>query len=292
MYRESPTAIAVGNFDGFHLGHQELLKRLRMHADHRRLTPGALTFKPNPKVYFGRAIPLIFTDSQKEEVLKKQQIDRVIFLSFSEVVRLSAEDFIRRILIGKFGMRALVVGENFRFGAGRTGTIDLLTHIARQEDFSLEVVPSLTFEGERISSSRIRKLLVHGDVERAGRLLGRNYFIDGIVVSGAGRGRKLGFPTINLKTDNQILPRGVFATLVEWKSKCMNAVTNIGSSPTFGRSFEQVETHILDFRKNIYGHHVRLHFIHKLRDEFRFDGPDELVAQIRRDVGSFHIDRN
>lgn len=285
-------AVAVGNFDGFHLGHQELISRLRVLAAKKVLGTRVLTFKPNPKVYFGRSIPLIFTDKQKEAILKSQQVDKVVFQPFAGVAQLDAEEFVCRILVRKQHMQALVVGENFRFGAGRTGSIDFLQRLAPEVGFDLEVVPAFTYDGERVSSSRIRGLLDKGSVDEAARLLGRYYFIDGIVVSGAGRGRKLGFPTINLKTDNKVLPRGVFATQVEWKDRLLPAVTNIGSSPTFSRSFQKVETHIIGFDKQIYRHHVRLHFIYKLRDEFCFENASELVAQIRRDVRNAHIDKN
>jgi riboflavin kinase/FMN adenylyltransferase len=143
-----------------------------------------------------------------------------------------------------------------------------------------------------VSSSRIRELLLKGAVDEAAHLLGRHYYIDGVVVSGAGRGRELGFPTINLDTDNPILPRGVFSTRVEWKGRLFPAVTNIGSSPTFSRSFQQVETHIIDFHRQIYQSRVRIHFLYKLRDVFRFETTAELIAQIRRDVRNACIDTN
>lgn len=292
MHEPVPSAVAVGNFDGYHLGHQQLIKRLRALADNMELSARVLTFRPNPKVYFGRSIPLIFTDQQKARILRNQQVDEVIFQPFDRIAHLSANEFVCRFLISRLGMRALVVGENFRFGAGRTGDTDFLKHIAFSEGFHLEVVPSLTCNNGRVSSSRIRELLMQGEVEEAAHLLGRHYFIDGVVVSGEGRGRKLGFPTINLRTENQVLPDGVFATRVEWKGELFPAVTNIGSSPTFSRSVRKVETHIIDFDRQIYQHQVRLHFLYKLRDEFRFDTAAELVAQIRHDVRKAFVDKN
>ncbi|HDP94263.1 MAG TPA: bifunctional riboflavin kinase/FAD synthetase [Candidatus Aminicenantes bacterium] len=291
MHDPLPSAVAIGNFDGFHLGHQELIRRLRVLAQKRELAARVVTFRPNPKVYFGRSIPLIFTDEQKARMLESQKVDEVIFQPFSQVAHLSAKEFVCRFLIPRLSMRALVVGENFRFGAGRTGDTDFLQRIAFDKGFHLEVVPSLTRNKGRVSSSRIRELLIKGVVDEAAQLLGRHYFIDGIVVSGAGRGRKLGFPTINLNTENQVLPQGVFATRVEWKDQFYPAVTNIGLSPTFSRSIRKVETHIIDFDRQIYHNRVRLHFLYKLRDEFRFDTASELIAQIRRDVRKAFIDK-
>ena len=286
------TAIAIGNFDGLHLGHQLIFRRLALLADSRELKTLILTFRPNPKIFFGRDLPLIFTDEQKNEALQKQNSGDFLFLPFAEIADFTAADFLRRVLIRKFCMNTLVVGENFRFGSGRVGGIDFLTRSASSSGFKLEVVPPLRIDEERVSSSRIRDMLKNGNVSDAARLLGRDYYIDGRVVEGARRGRELGFPTINLETENQLLPRGVFSTCVEWNQRLFPSVTNIGYSPTFSREFKQVETHILGFDRQIYHQRVRIHFRRKLREEFRFKDGEELVKQIRRDILDAHVDIN
>lgn len=284
------TAIAVGNFDGIHLGHQLIFRLLSELAKTQGLRSLILTFHPNPKIFFGRDLPLIFTHEQKKEALGKQNVDDFVFVPFAEIADLSATDFLQSVLLGKFRMDTLVVGENFRFGSGRSGSIDFLKQSAASMDFKLKVVPPLMINNDRISSSRIRDMLNRGEVDDASRFLGRDYFIDGRVVEGARRGRELGFPTINLETENSLLPRGVFATWVEWKDRRWPSVTNIGYSPTFSREFKKVETHILDFDEQIYHQRVRIYFKRKIREEFRFKDGAELVEQIRKDIRTAHID--
>jgi riboflavin kinase/FMN adenylyltransferase len=289
-----PSAVAIGNFDGFHAGHRRLVSLLDQTARRRRLCSVVLAFRPHPRVFFGQPIRLIHTDAQRLEALRRQQPDRLFFIDFAEVADQPAADFVRRVLLATLRLRVLVVGDDFRFGRGREGDLEALGRQAAAEGFELIRVPSVVIDGGRVTSSRIRKLLEAGAVREAGRLLERPYFIDGTVVRGAGRGTALGFPTMNIATANAILPRGVFHTEVELagpRTACLRAATFIGRAPAFTdpRQPLRVEAHVPGYRGQVYGRKARLHFIDKIREERKFASPAELVEQIRRDIDSLGI---
>ncbi|MCU0235796.1 MAG: riboflavin biosynthesis protein RibF [Acidobacteria bacterium] len=285
-----PSAVAIGNFDGFHAGHRRIIETLTAEAQRRSLAAVVLTFRPHPRVFFGQPIRLISTDAQRLESLRRQALDRLFFIDFAAVAACPARDFVADILLRTLRLSVLVVGGDFRFGRDREGDLATL----RRETggrFTLIQAPDVEIDGCRVASSLIRKQLAAGAVRQAGRLLEKPYFIDGRVVRGAGRGRTLGFPTLNIASENAILPPGVFHTRVDIAGASYPALTNIGCAPTFGQAAQgpRIETHLPGFRRMVYGRKVRLHFIDKIRDERKFAGAGELAEQIRRDIASLAI---
>jgi len=300
-----PSAVAIGNFDGFHAGHRRIIEILSAQARRRGLASVVLTFHPHPRVFFGHAIHLINTDAQRLEALKRQALDRLFFIDFASVVSCPAAGFVQDILLGCLDMQLLVSGGDFRFGCDRKGDLAYLQRQAAGR-FTLIQAPDVEIDGCRVASSLIRKQLAAGAVRAAGRMLERPYFIDGVVIHGAGRGRTLGFPTLNIASDNTLLPPGVFRTQVDIAGRSFPSLTNIGRAPTFGAAALgsaqeclppagvvpgglKIETHVPDFRRTVYGKKVRLHFIDKIRDEKKFSDAGELAQQIRRDITSLGI---
>jgi len=281
-------AVAIGNFDGVHRGHQELVAVTRERALSLSGTATALTFEPHPARVLapGRAPAALCTLAQKVELLGTLGLDRVAILPFTpEVAGLAAEEFASRFLAGLLAARVVVVGEGFRFGRGRAGDLQTLRDVGERLGFEVVAVAPVTHAGAPISSSRIRHALGHGEVDEARALLGRAYSVDGRVVRGDGRGRSLGIPTANLESENEILPApGVYAGTCRLASgDVLPAVINRGHRPTFGAGVETLEAHLLGFEGDIYGTLLRVTFEARLRGEKRFDGPEALVAQIRED---------
>jgi riboflavin kinase/FMN adenylyltransferase len=290
-YKTKGSVVAIGNFDGFHLGHQKIIQRLKQIARENNLISIILTFTPNPKIYFKREKQLINTDAQKKEILENLEVDRVIIINFAEVVDMSDERFLKDILIDKYIMKHIVMGENFRFGKGREGDIGFLKRMSDQWGFGLTVVKSVTLEDHRISSTYIRKKLAAAQIEESNRMLGRRYFIEGVVVEGDKVGAELGFPTINLETDNLLLPEGVFKTTVEIDSDIYNSITYIGYRPTFSGKEKKVESHIFDFNREVYGKQVKIYFEKKLRDDMKFESKMSLINQIKKDIENLKVDK-
>jgi riboflavin kinase/FMN adenylyltransferase len=283
-----PSAVAIGNFDGFHAGHRRIVGILVENARAQGLAAVVLAFHPHPRVFFGQSIRLISTDAQRLEALKRQELDHLFFIDFAAVANLAAADFVRDILLDTLRLKLLVVGDDFRFGRGREGDLNVLEPLAAARGFAIVRVPAVEIDGGRVTSSRIRKLLEAGAVGEAGRLLEKPYFIDGIVERGAGRGRELGFPTMNIASRNAILPGGVFHTELDLAGRRYVSATFIGRAPAFTdpRQPLRVETHVPGFRGLVYGKKVRLHFIDKIREEKKFTDPGALAEQIGRDVAS------
>jgi len=287
-----PSAVAIGNFDGFHAGHRKIIETLHRTARRDKLLAVALTFHPHPRLYFNQPIPLISTDRQRRETLSRQPLDYLFFIDFGIIAALPARDFIRNFLLEVLNMRVLVVGADFRFGRGREGDLDHLRREAAAAHFRITQSATVKIDGCRVASSLIRQKLAAGDVRGANRMLQRPYYIDGIVEKGAGRGKTLGFPTINIATENQILPTGVFHTRIEVGKRQFSAVTNIGYAPTFQaatETFLKVETHIPGFQRTVYGKKIRLHFIDRIRKEKEFASVQGLVEQIRQDIAFLDI---
>ncbi|MHB8054849.1 MAG: riboflavin biosynthesis protein RibF, partial [Candidatus Aminicenantales bacterium] len=261
-------ALAVGNFDGLHRGHRRIIRRLAREAGAAGLPVALLTFAPHPeKIFSPDEILMIQTLDQRLRAIQKLGVETAVVLPFTRgIARMTAEEFAAKILAGALRARIVVVGDDFRFGAKRRGNAAFLEEAGRRLGFRTIVVPHLIDGGEPVSSSRIRAALIAGNVEEAARLLGRPYETEGQVVSGAGRGRTLGFPTANLESPNEILPPGVFATRLTRKRNTWNSVPNIGRRPTFGEFEPVVETHVLDASPLLYGSYVRLSFVGRLRD--------------------------
>jgi len=290
-------AVAVGNFDGVHRGHQALVEAAIAEARARNGTAVVLTFEPHPaRVLFPeRAASLLMTLDQKAEVLARLDVDRLAVLEFTrELAGHTAEEFARDILLATLGARVVVVGSGFRFGRDRDGDAAELAALGRRLGFDVRVVDPVVYEGERVSSTRIREAIEAGAVDLAARLLGRDYFLDGAVTEGEGRGRTLGFPTANVNSENETLPgRGVYACWCrlldeppEGRSggEGLPAAVNVGRRPTFDGERTTVEAHLLGFSGDIYGRRVRLEFVERLREERRFPGPLALREQIQADV--------
>ena len=282
------TCISIGNFDGFHKGHKKLINILTLEANKRSLKSMVVTFSPNPKIFFKREKYLINTDSQKERILSQHGVGRIVFLDFNEIVNMEGKKFLSEVLLKRLKMKTLVIGKEFMFGKNRTFNYKNLIELSKEFKFKLIVVEP-EYKGEnKISSSFIRELLYKGKIEDANNLLVNNFFIEGVVVKGYQRGRKLGFPTINIKTDNMLLPHGVFKTITHIDKKDYLSITNIGYIPTFEENFQEkrIETYVLNFNKEIYGKMVKIEFLNKIRDEYKFNTEKELVERIRKDVNS------
>ena len=283
---KSGTVVAIGNFDGLHLGHKRILRRVTSLARRKNLASLVLTFDPHPASSRGTGcVPLIQTLGDRLEGLGKSGIGAAVILPFTKAFsRLSGRTFAERVLAGKLKARDVVVGENFRFGFGRRCGIGDLAGFGRDLGFAVHAVPPVVFRGETASSSRIRALIARGAVEEASGPLGRPYEITGRVVKGAGRGTRLGIPTANLLTPNELLPPGVFLTKAGTGTRLFPSVTNIGTAPTFGRGSVLPETHMLEVRGPRPGRTLRVLFLRKLRNERKFASPEALVRRIRRDI--------
>ena len=285
------TVLAIGNFDGLHLGHRKILSRLLKEAADKECLSGVLTFSPHPEKIFGsEKISMIQTLDQRLAGIAGLGVDLILVAPFnSEFARLSGRDFVYKVLVKKLRARSVIVGPDFRFGKGRRGDIPTLRKFGKRLWFDVLVVPPVRKKSLVVSSSAIRELLKLGHIGAANQLLGRPYDIEGDVVRGEARGRTIGFPTANIETPNEIIPKGVFVSLVEIEGKRRRSLTNAGNRPTFpsdsgpARPFT-IEAHILDFKKNIYGSAVKLFFLKKIRDERTFHGAAELAARIRKDL--------
>jgi riboflavin kinase/FMN adenylyltransferase len=283
-------AVAVGNFDGVHRGHQALAAAAVEEAERAGGTAAVLTFDPHPARVLQpqRAPSTLMTLDQKAEALAALGIHHLAVCEFTrEVAGQSAEEFARTVLAGALGARAVVVGANFRFGRGRAGDAAALEGFGRTLGFGVRVVDPVLYEGEPVSSTRIREAVEAGAMERAAAMLGREYAVDGRVVHGEERGRTIGFPTANLETVNETLPgRGVYACWfrVEGEERPWPAAVNVGVRPTFQGQGVSVEAHLLGFSGDLYGSQARVSFVQRLRGEQRFAGVDALRAQIEQDV--------
>lgn len=280
----------IGNFDGVHLGHQAVLAQLAMKGDVLRLPAIVITFEPQPFEYFvpEKAPARLTRFREKVEALRAFSIQQLCVLRFNQALaRMSAEEFIQKLLVDGLNVRYLVVGDDFRFGRHRQGDFAMLQQAGKQHGFQVVNMHTFAIEHDRVSSTRIRDALREGDLEMAEKLLGRPYRMSGRVAHGDKRGRQMGFPTANIHLHRCKIPlTGVFAVqLFGLDEEPVNGVANIGIRPTVGGDKALLEVHLFDFTRTIYGEHVQVHFLHKIRDEQRFDGLDALIAQIKIDCG-------
>ena len=280
------TVATIGNFDGIHLGHKELFKRTLERAKEKGLEPCVITFEPHPLKILEKNIKLITPYDKKKLLIKRCGIDRIEVIPFTrEFSRMEPEEFVRRYLVEKFGVKHLVVGFNYTFGRDGKGDVELLKKLGEKYGFTVEVVPPKMVDGEVVSSTRIRRLIEKGEIEKANKLLGREFFIHGRVVEGKGLGRKIGFPTANVETMQELLPPiGVYPSYVELNGKRYKGVANIGTCPTFCGDKLTIEVHILDFDRDIYGEEIAIIPKKRIREEKRFSSVSELIEQIKKDV--------
>jgi riboflavin kinase/FMN adenylyltransferase len=285
-----PTVLTLGVFDGLHLGHQLIIKTVVERARALKATPTVITFDPHPRAVLhpASAPPLLQTFDQKIEAFGVLGIEQTIVIRFTrEFAQVRAEDFLRDVVQDRLHALEVYLGRGFAFGRNREGNIELLKEVSTRLGFRAEEVPEVRLRGRRISSSRIRELLAEGRVNLARRMLGRPYGVEGRVVRGQERGHTLGFPTANLRPQNRVIPRsGVYVTATLIEGAWRRSVTNIGTRPTFETGSEpSVETYVMDWSGDLYGDVVRVRFLHRLRDERKFESVDALKRQIAYDVG-------
>lgn len=287
---QSSVALTIGNFDGVHLGHQAMLARLRATAAARGLRACAMTFEPHPREFFApdQAPTRLTSLREKLELLSQHGVEQVQVCRFDYgFAQTPAEDFIERVLVRGLGARWILVGDDFRFGARRAGDFVMLKRYAASLGYEVEAMPSVVHAGERVSSTAVRNALAAGELHHASELLGRPYSISGRVVRGDGLGRKLGFPTANVQMKHNRPPLfGIFAVeLACVTSQPLRGVASLGVRPTVKAGGQPVlEVHLFDWNASLYGKHVRVDFLHKLRDEEKYVDLATLTRQIALDV--------
>ncbi len=286
------SVLAIGNFDGIHLGHQAILQATVCRAAQTNDVPTALTFDPSPrKVLRPESAPLgLSTNAQRKDWFGVSEIEAAVVLPFTlDLARLAPEEFVEQILVRGLHVRAVLVGENFRFGHKQAGHVQLLRELGARHGFAVEIIPPVALDAEIVSSTAVRRDIAAGNVTHAARLLGRPFALTGDIVPGTGTGRRFTFPTLNLKPEQELLPaRGVYVTrtLLEGETKSRRSVTNIGMRPTFNGASLSVETHLLDFSGDVTASRMEVRFWKRLREEKKFAGPEELRAQIARDIAT------
>jgi len=286
---QRPTVLTLGVFDGLHLGHQQIMRTVRERARATGAVPTVITFDPHPRAVLHpeSAPPLLQTLDQKVEAFGVLGIEQTIVIPFTkEFSLIRAEDFLRDVVKERLQAREVYLGRGFAFGHNREGHIDLLRRVSEELGFFADEVSEVRLRGQRVSSSKVRGLLAEGKVNLARRMLGRPYGVEGRVERGAERGHQLGFPTANLHPRNRVIPRnGVYVTGTLVEGQWRRSVTNIGVRPTFASDAEpSVETFVMNWDGDLYGDVVRVRFLHRLRDERKFNSVEELTAQIQKDV--------
>lgn len=282
-------AATIGNFDGVHLGHQAVLGQLAERAGALGLDTRVITFEPQPQEYFApqSAPPRLTRFREKLTALRRFSVDSVLCLRFDEkLAALTAEQFVQRILVDGLNVKYLVVGDDFRFGHGREGDFAYLQQAGERHGFQVAHMHTFEIDGVRVSSTRIRQALESGEMRHAEQLLGRPYRMLGRVAHGDKRGRTIGFPTANVFLHRHRTPvQGVFAVEVfGLNPEPLQGVANVGSRPTVDGTRSLLEINLFDFDQQVYGEHVAVDFLHKLRPEHRFESFDALKEQIGRDV--------
>lgn len=280
------TALAIGNFDGLHLGHQKILKSLVQKAREKGLFSFVLTFSPHPEKILGKGnVNMIQTLPQRLEGMKKLGVQAVLITPFDQKFsNLSSRRFAQEVVVNCLKAKEVIVGENFRFGKSRKGDIGALRSFGLEFGFHVRSVPPVKKNGKIVSSSLIRNLLQKGKIEEANTMLGRFYEIEGKVIKGEARGKTIGYPTANIQTENEITPAGVFLTMAQIGSRSFPSLTNVGVRPTFRREKKSIESYIIDFDKNLYGRKVKIHFLKKIRKERKFKNVKSLSLQIQQDL--------
>ena len=285
---QEETVLTIGVFDGVHAGHRYLLEKLQQRAAEKNLLSGVVTFNPHPQsvLHPHNQLPSLSNLEDRVQAIQERGIDIVAVLTFTpKLAQLSAQEFIS--LVKKhLKMQGIIVGPDFALGRGREGNITLLRALGREMKFSVEVIPSYTINGEVVSSTLIRQALIQGDMKKIERLMGHYFYLRGKVITSDKRGRVLGFPTANLDIKpQQALPgNGIYATIARVDGKQFYSATNIGIRPTFGEGEKTVETHLLNYKGDLYGKDIRVEFVQKLRDEQRFSSSEALKVQIEKDV--------
>ena len=286
--QKQPAAVTIGNFDGLHLGHRELIRLTKQNAAQKNLKSVVFTFQPHPMFLFKNKEynALIMSTEEKEYLMRQLGIDLYIEYPFTkEFAAMEPEDFANHLIFDQLNCKVLVVGENYRFGKKAKGDRHLLKELAEKRGVEVIFVPSVLYQEERVSSSRIRKSLKERDIEMANALLGRPYFIWGKVEPGRHLGHTIGFPTANILADPDKLfpPDGVYATKTYYEGNVYSSMTNVGKNPTVDGVKRTIETHIFDFHKTIYGAAIQTNFYHWIRNEVKFSDIGALQNQLASD---------
>jgi riboflavin kinase/FMN adenylyltransferase len=291
-----PSALTIGNFDGVHYGHRQIMRRVVSVARERGWRASVLTFDPHPACIVApdRAPRLLTSPERRVELMREEGIEQVLILPFTrELSLLAPEEFARQLLVARLGARAVLVGANFRFGNRQSGNVDTLAGLGRALGFETEAIPPVSCRGRVVSSTVIREAIEAGRVALAARLLQHAYGLDGEVIKGHGVGSRQTVPTLNLSTAAEVIPaRGVYLTRTvdrEAESRAWNSITNVGYRPTFGASEElSIETFLLDPLEGPAPHRIGVEFLCRVRDERQFESPEALKAQILKDVRVAH----
>lgn len=286
---DKKTVLTIGNFDGVHLGHQQLIRQVIACSLQDDLQSIVMTFEPQPNEFFSgnEPQPRLMRFCEKYRALNHYALDYLLALHFNKAfAAIDAEQFVTDIILNKLNAQTVIVGDDFRFGARRAGDFALLQQLASKHNFHVAQMPTALYEDERISSTKVRAALASGNLALVQNLLGRPYTLWGKVAHGDKRGRTLGFPTANIYLHRQhVAVSGVFAVRAHGiDAQPYNGVANVGTRPTFDGTRVLLEVNLFDFNRDIYGVDVEIEFCHKLRDEKRYDDFSELVAQIHRDV--------
>jgi len=279
----------IGNFDGIHLGHRHIFQRMMEEAEQEGCKTVVISFDPHPKMVLHpdrRPFYLISSAEEKINLLREIGIGAFLVIPFSlEYSRTTAREFVRDMLWEKLRIRKIIIGHDYTFGRGKEGNESFMAAEGRRLGFAVEAMNAFCVGKEIVSSTKIREAILRGDVRFAAALLGRPYNLSGRVVSGERRGLELGFPTANIEANKELLPpRGVYAIRCLLGGKSFDGVVNIGVNPTFAGGKLSVEVHIFDFHRNIYGEILDVLFVERLRAEIRFESPEKLIAQIKRDT--------
>jgi len=282
-----PAVIALGNFDGVHMGHQELIKRATNSAKAAGYKSAVFTFANHPRNVLGdkpNVKNIIYTD-EKARIIESLGVDYLFNIPFDEyIMNLSPEAFIEELLVGHFQMKEAYCGFNYHFGHKAAGTPEMLTHFGIERGFGVHILSPFRIDGNLVSSTYIRELIENGQVDKCEKYMGRNYAIEGEVVVGNRLGKKIGFPTSNINLDEAMVspPNGVYITQCVYHGVTYPSITNIGNKPTIGEYHRNMETHIFNFDKELYGKILRVEFLDKIRDERKFDSVEELSMEITR----------
>lgn len=283
------TVVTIGNFDGLHLGHMELIRKAVELSHENEIQSIAFTYDIHPLSFlYSKAVHLLMSNEDKEEILISKGIDRVLHVPFDEEIRnMTSQEFCDGVLIEKLKTRHLVMGADAKFGKEKKD-INQIKEYCEVRGISVHIIPLLVMDEKRISSSHIRKLVEHGDIETANRYLGREFSIEGIVVHGKKLGRKIGYPTANLLIigEKAVPAKGVYETIIEIDGKVYKGATNVGTNPTVGDKSLRVESYVIDFDEELYDKKIKVSFIRKLRNEIKFDSLEKLIAQMGEDVKS------
>lgn len=289
FHSDHHTVVTIGTFDGVHVGHQKILERLVNTAKAGNLESAILTFFPHPRMVLQKdaEIKLINTIEERKKILAKSGVDHLIIHPFThQFSRLTAREFVRDILVHKLKAKKVIIGYDHRFGRNRTADLEVLREFGREYDFEVEEISKQDIEEVAVSSTKIRKALLEGEVEKANRYLSYPFSLSGVVVKGKGLGREFEFPTANLeiKEDYKLIPKiGVYVVRSEIDGKEVFGMMNIGVNPTVGGTEKTIETHFFDLNHDLYGKYITIELLTRIRDEKKFDSVDSLKRAMRQD---------